>query len=248
MTLQLVRNGGDLTEFDVRPLNGDISDTATYRALREKIRSGAGAKNFADSYTREDALDEQSWHDWCSPRREHCIIGTFDKKKGNKLVSIIMITAQGPADSLVAEWEATWVEEDYRGSGVAKRAYEEAHRVTMELGYQHAAVFIREDNHHCQTIRESHGFTYLCTNTNQRWEDGSIADANLFMLDLYPDRSVDVNCHGRALRRLERTLEALKGEAPIMREAVNKQISDLHAEMAHSAQIVRYPLAKASLG
>ena len=66
----------------------------------------------------------------------------------------MMITAQGPAKSLVAEWEATWVEPEYRGSGVAKRAYDEVYQLTKQLGYQHAVVFIREDNFHSRAMRE----------------------------------------------------------------------------------------------
>ena len=45
-------------KFDVRLLTGDEGDTAAYRALRNKIRNSEGARNFANSYTQEDELNE----------------------------------------------------------------------------------------------------------------------------------------------------------------------------------------------
>ena len=241
----LPRQEIDPVHFDLRLLRGDGPDTAAYRALRNKIRHSEGARNFADSYTREDALNESLWREWCAAKREHCVVGTFDKRNANKLASIMMITAQGPADSLVAEWEATWVEPEYRGSGVARRAYDEVHRVSKELGYQHAVVFVRDDNLHSRTIREAQGFTYVGTKKNEHWADGSVADTNLYILDLYPNCPADENPHQRAIRRLEETVASMKDEVPFISEALQNRIATLRNEKVIALLTDQQPKLKA---
>ena len=243
----LTKLGLDAARFDIRLLNGGKDDTAAYRALREKIRNGDGARNFADSYTREDELNEPLWREWCAAKREHCIVAAFDRKEDNKLASIMMITAQGPANSLVAELEATWVELEYRGSGVAKRCYEEVQKTAMEIGYQHAVVFIREDNHHSRKIREAQGFTHVRTKKDEHWADGSIADTNLFILDLYPDCPASENPHERAIHRLEETIKSMNGEVPFIGEAMRDRIKALKNETyVHATRYLAGTLA--SLG
>lgn len=224
----LAKSEFSLMRFDLRPLTEN--DVDAYRALRSKIRNGDGARNFADSYTKEDRLDEQSWREWCAVKREHYIVGAFDKEKKNKLASIMMVTGQGPANSLIAEWETTWIEPEYRSSGLAKFAYEEVSRLTKEFGYQHAAVFIRHDNHHSRAIREKQGFTYLATH-DVEWADRTIAPSNLYILDLFPDSPAEQSSHERAKRRLKDTLESMKGEVPFIGEALRKRITALQDDV-----------------
>src|ERR1700733_6367051 len=83
--------------YTLRFLSGDEADVAAYRDLRVRIRASDDARNFADSYTREDAHNKPAdpaqvlalWENWCNAKREHCILGVFDEEKaGNKLISI----------------------------------------------------------------------------------------------------------------------------------------------------------------
>jgi L-amino acid N-acyltransferase YncA len=218
----------DTARFVTRLLTGTEADTAAYRALRNKIRNSAGVRNFADSYTREDALNEQLWREWCAAKREHCIVGTFDKRQENRLISIMMITAQGASDSLVAEWEATWVEPDYRGTGVAGHTYKEVFRQTKEDGYQHAVVFIRDDNNHSRKIREGQGFTKIATH-DVEWADGTVGPSDLFILDLYPCPPGE-NRGEWAIGRLEVTHASMGGKVPFIEEAIEHRIDDLRED------------------
>jgi GNAT superfamily N-acetyltransferase len=214
----------DPAQFVVRPLTAD--DTENYRALRQKIRSSGGGRYFSDSYEREDRLNTQQWREWCSEKRDHCIIGTFYR---DRLVGIMMITAQGPKNSLACEWEATWLEPEYRKTGIARQAYERVHQWTRAHGYEHALAFIREDNARSREIREEQGFIYTRTKHGEVWADGSVADTNLFILDLSPKHAANGNPHD-AICRLEATLASMKGEIPLIEEAMRDRITSLRAE------------------
>jgi len=167
-------------QFEIRPLTGD--DSNAYRALRQRILDIGDGRYFSDSYEREGKLtNEQLWRDWCTEKREHCIMGTFADKA---LVGVMMITQQGNGQSPVVEWEATWLHPDFRMGGVAKMAYQRVHDWTVQQGYTVAAVFIREDNFRSQDIRTRQGFQRVYTIPNERWADGSIASTHAYVLDL----------------------------------------------------------------
>jgi GNAT superfamily N-acetyltransferase len=167
-------------QVEIRPLTGD--DSHAYRALRQKILDIGDGRYFSDSYEREQKLTtEQLWRDWCTEKREHCIIGTF---ANNTLAGIMMVTQQGDRSSAVVEWEATWLDPHYRNGGIAKAAYEKVYQWTIDQGYTFAAAFIRADNQRSQDIRKKQGFAYAYTLQDEKWADGSIGDTHAFILDL----------------------------------------------------------------
>ncbi len=167
-------------QFEIRPLTGD--DSNAYRALRQRILDIGDGRYFSDSYEREGNLGtEQLWRDWCTEKREHCIIGTFVDKS---LVGVMMATQQGGQASPVVEWEATWLDPLYRHGKIAKAAYEKVNQWTLDQGYTYAAVFIRADNQRSQDIRGKQGFVYAYTISDERWADGSVGDTRAFVLDL----------------------------------------------------------------
>ena len=234
-------------KYTFRLLNGDDSDVVAYRDLRDRIRAGEGARYFADSFTREDAnnKDENNrprepaqvlalWRDWCTAKRKLCILGTFDnEKEGNKLIGIMMITAQGPSDSKIAEWEATWVEPGYRKTriaglthSVAGLGYETVHALTRILGFEHAAVYIREGNVTSRTIREGQGFIRIGRHSVNDWGDGKTADADLLLLDLRTRPEAEHPDHW-AISRLETTLESMGNEVPFLGDAIQHRIAAL---------------------
>ena len=88
----------DLADLTTRPLTS--ADTPAYRALRQHILATADGRFFADSYSREAALTEADWREWCSQKPEQCILGTFD---GRGLIGIVMMTRYGPAEDSTAE-------------------------------------------------------------------------------------------------------------------------------------------------
>jgi RimJ/RimL family protein N-acetyltransferase len=175
------------TNLHIRILNA--ADVPTYRALRQRILNSPDARYFADSFTREAALTESQWLDWCSETPEHCIVGTFD---AGELVGIIMVTRYGdPADSSV-EWEASWLDPRYRSHGIAARAYQRVELWTLAQGYQRALVFIREDNLRWLAIREKHGFRHAGKLRNVQWADGTTADAYALELELHAHGRIEV--------------------------------------------------------
>jgi RimJ/RimL family protein N-acetyltransferase len=166
--------------LDIRILTA--ADAPAYRALRQRIRNSPDARFFADSFTREAALTESQWLEWCSETPEHCIVGTFD---GGELVGIVMVTRYGDAEDSSVEWEAAWLAPCYRFHGIAAHAYQRVELWTAAHGYQHALVFIREDNFRWLAIREKHGFRHAGKLRNVQWADGTTADAYALELNLH---------------------------------------------------------------
>jgi len=185
--------------FFIRPLIS--SDRAAYQALRRKILKIGDGKYYSDSYVRESLLTQKEWLEWCTETPHHCIIGTFHK---DALIGTMMITEQTLLGSPIVEWEATWLDPQYRGKGIASLAYEEVRNWTKLHGYEFAIVFIRENNICSQQIRLRQGFAYLGTVHNERWADGSIADSNSFILDLYAnsETSLRKSCSVRKIYEL----------------------------------------------
>jgi GNAT superfamily N-acetyltransferase len=171
-----------LQNITFRPLTA--SDTANYRALRQWILNSADSKYFSDSYEREARLTDDQWLEWCSEKREHCILGTFDK---DDLVGIIMVTQQGSPDSPIVEWEAAWLDPRYRGTGLGKTFYEEARQWSRKQGYKFVAGFIRETYTPAVDICKGQGFVYVYTIKDEIWADGSVADTHAYLLDLRSD-------------------------------------------------------------
>jgi L-amino acid N-acyltransferase YncA len=203
-------------QFEIRPLTGD--DSNAYRALRQRILDIGDGRYFSDSYEREAKLTTpQLWGDWCTEKREHCIMGTFADKQ---LVGVMMITQQGDAKSPVVEWEATWLHPDYRMGGVARMAYQRVHDWTVQQGYRYAAVFIREDNCRSQDIRTRQGFQRVYTIPNETWADGSVASTHAYVLDLRapPDRAAQrlktIDHLAEAIAYLQTGLHAAPSAAP----------------------------------
>lgn len=176
-------------EVVTRALQSD--DSEAYFALRQRIIDLNEHRNFADSYERELQLKTpEERRAWCEETREHCIIGSF---VNGELVGAMMITMQWPQLPQVCEWEATWVDPRYRGTGVAKASYEEVWNWTMAQGYKYAAVFIRDDNGRSRHIRQEQGFMRLATIHGERWADGSVANSELFIRDLHAQRQPGVD-------------------------------------------------------
>jgi GNAT superfamily N-acetyltransferase len=157
------------------------ADTSAYRALRQRILNTRDALYFSDSYEREAQLTESQWPEWCAEKREHCILGTFDKAE---LVGIIMITRQGGKGSPIVEWEAAWLDPRYRGTGIGKSAYERAKQWSKDQGYKFVAGFIRATYTPSLDICRGQGFVYAYTIKQETWADGSVADTHAYLLDL----------------------------------------------------------------
>ena len=167
-------------QFEIRPLSGD--DAPAYRALRQRILAIGDGRFFSDSYEREARLTtSELWRDWCTEKREHCIIGTFAEKA---LVGAMMITRQGGASSPVVEWEATWLDPLFRGHKVGKAGYERVSQWSIDQGFSFAAVFIRADNQRSQDIRAQQGFAFAYTVPGETWADGSVGDTNAYVMGL----------------------------------------------------------------
>ena len=60
------------------------------------------------------------------------------------------------------------------------------HQWTLDNGYQHAVVFIRDENTRSRDIRLKQGFVYMYTKPDEIWADGSIAKAHCYALALLP--------------------------------------------------------------
>lgn len=168
----------------IRPLTA--ADSAAYRSLRQKILNTRDALYFSDSYERERQLTENQWHEWCTEKAEHCILGTFD---GAELIGILMVTRQGGTGSPVVEWEAAWLDPRYRGKGIGKLSYEEAQRWSQTHGYKFVVGFIRDTYTPASDICKHQGFVYAYTIRDELWADGSVADTHALLLDLQPQAS-----------------------------------------------------------
>jgi GNAT superfamily N-acetyltransferase len=162
-----------------RPLTS--ADAPTYRALRRHVLAIGDGRFFADSYTREAALDKTQWREWCAEKQGHCIIGTFDRRA---LIGVVMITQYGPAADRTVEWEAAWLDPRYRRQGVTQRVYQQVEQWTKDHGYRFVRVFIRDDNTRWQDIRLRQGFACTHTTPDIRWADGTLAAAKAYARDL----------------------------------------------------------------
>jgi RimJ/RimL family protein N-acetyltransferase len=163
----------------IRPLTTD--DAAAYRALRKKILAIGDGRYFSDSYEREERLSESQWRDWCTETPEHCIFGVFHR---HHLIGVMMVTRQGAAEDRTVEWEAIWLDPRYRRQGIARRAYEQVERWTLDHGYDRVALYIRADNQRSLDIHRRQGACYIYTKPGEMWADGSIGDTHAFVLDL----------------------------------------------------------------
>lgn len=164
----------------IRPLTA--ADSAGYRQLRQRILDIGEGKLFSSSYTREQQFtSEDQWREWCTETPVRCIIGIFVE---GALSGIMGITPCGAPGSLTAEWDATWVDPQYRRSGIAGPAYEAVRAWSHDHGYRYAVVDIRADNTRSREIRENQGAMYLCTKRAATWADGSTADVHYFLLNI----------------------------------------------------------------
>ena len=181
----------------IRVLTAD--DSHAYRALRQRILDLGDGRYFSDSYIREKQLNnEHACHEWCSERPDHCIFGTF---AGAALVGIMMVTQYGQPEDRAVEWEAIWLDPNYRRLGIAKQAYQKIQQLTENQGYRRVITFIRTDNERARHIRQKQGARLISTKHDEVWADGSIGDVHTFILDLYP--TISRTKQVRALRRLE---------------------------------------------
>jgi GNAT superfamily N-acetyltransferase len=198
----------------VRPLRA--SDCGIYRALRARVLTLGEGKYFTDHIKESRLTTEKQWHDWCTETHEHCIMGTFIE---GELVGVMSITMYGPPESLTVEWESTWLDPRYRKFGLAKPAYEKVYQWTKDQGYKYAAVLIRHDSLRSREIREKHGAVYVCTKRGEKWDDGSAADLNLFVIDLYPAPVAQNKVYDHAIRSLESIIVSLQQEISVMNAA-----------------------------
>jgi L-amino acid N-acyltransferase YncA len=202
------------TRAIIRPLT--VNDCSVYRALRKKILETGEGKYFSDSYLREQKFaTEKQWNDWCDETQKHCIMGTFI---GGSLVGVMMITMQEPAESSTVEWEATYLEPEYRRSGIARLSYQKVLEWTINAGYKHAVVYIRDDNTRSREIREKQGFIYQGTKRNEVWADGSVEDSHFYMLNL--NEPYENGLYKEAIRKLESTCLFHDHEVPVMDKAI----------------------------
>jgi RimJ/RimL family protein N-acetyltransferase len=167
-------------DISIRPLTA--ADVAAYRALRQRVLDLGDGKYFSDSYTREATLDEPGWREWCTEKPDHCIMGTFDR---DRLIGVMMITQHGEPAANTVEWEAIWLEPDYRGKKIASLAYREVWHWSTRHDYDTVALFIRADNQHSIDIHRALGAVYQYTKDKPEiWADGSIANVEVYQLRL----------------------------------------------------------------
>jgi RimJ/RimL family protein N-acetyltransferase len=181
----------DPDRISIRPLTA--ADGEAYRRLRQHIRESGEAKFFSSSYIMEQHLtSEDQWREQAAETGVRCIIGVF---VGVELAGIMGILPYGDPRHLTAEWIATWIAPNHRGSGVTGQAYQKVREWTRDHGYRYAVGDIRADNTRSRAIRERQGAMYLFTRRNVTWADGSTCDADFFILNLVPgaetSRSVD---------------------------------------------------------
>jgi RimJ/RimL family protein N-acetyltransferase len=189
----------------IRPLTAE--DSQAYRRLRQHILELGDGRVFSSSYTREQQLtSEQQWREWCTETPTRCTIGSF---VDGALVGITCILVCGDPTNLTVEWYATWMDPEYRRSGIAKQAREAVRAWSHDHGYRYAITDIRADNTLFREVREKEGAMYLFTQRDVTWADGSTADTNFFMLNLSPgaERS---RSGGQAIAFLEAALAFLK--------------------------------------
>ncbi len=194
-------------EVVVRPLTA--ADSEAYRRLRQQILDSDEARFFSSSYISEQHLtSEEQWREHCAETPVRCTIGIF---VDGQLAGIMGILPCGDPRNRTAEWIATWTAPQYRRSGVTGQAYRKVRQWSYDHGYRYAVGDIRADNTRSRAIREKQGAMYLFTRRNETWADGSTADADWFMLNLFPgaetSRSLD-----QAAAFLEAALAFVKHE------------------------------------
>jgi GNAT superfamily N-acetyltransferase len=189
----------------IRPLTA--ADSHAYRRLRQHILDIGDGRVFSSSYTREQQLtSEQQWREWCTETPTRCTIGSF---VNDKLVGITCILVCGDPRNLTVEWYSTWMDPQYRRSGLAKQAREKVREWSYAHGYRYAITDIRADNTLFREVREKEGAMYLFTQRDVTWADGSTADTNFFMLNLSPGAERSRSA-GQAAALLEAALAFLK--------------------------------------
>lgn len=200
----------------MRPLTAN--DSTAYRQVRQKILAIGDGKYFSSSYTRENAFKtEAQWRSWCEETQEHCTIGIFC---GSKLIGIMGIVRYGQPENCAVEWEATWLDPEYRRLGVARLAYKKVQQWTKDHGYKYAVVLIRDQNTRSREIRERQGAVYMETKPNEIWADGSVGDVHVFLLDLSEPRQDKTK--DQAIQRLEEIFRSLEHEPSTVREPVSQ--------------------------
>lgn len=199
----------DFARLTIRPLAAD--DSNAYRTLRKRILEIGDGRYFDSSYVRERSfVTEKDWRNWCTEQQDHCTIGTFID---GELIGVMGIVQFGHPDDRIVEWEATWLDPQYRKFGIARLSYEKVQQWTKEHGYRQAVVFIREDNVRSHQIRRAQGAIYLHTLHNQIWADGSIGNMDFFVIDLSPAGTEQDNPYKRALQYLNETHASLSEES-----------------------------------
>jgi GNAT superfamily N-acetyltransferase len=200
-----------IQQCEIRSLTGD--DAAAYFERRDHVLKIGDGHFFSDSYEREQALTtEQQRHDWCTEKHNHCIIGAFS---GQELVGFVMITQYGQPQDSTVEWEAAWVNPDYRKTGLTKSIYEKVEKWTTDQGYRYVKSFIREDNKRWLEIRRKLGFVEIGTKHVPRWADGTSGNMIVLRLDLHapkPQAQRTLSCLEETLSFLQ-TLQEKPNEA-----------------------------------
>jgi RimJ/RimL family protein N-acetyltransferase len=196
-----------LDQVVFRPLIA--ADSEAYRRLRQRVLDLGEGRFFNTSYDKDrQSTSEDQWRERCAETPVRCTIGIFVE---GALVGIMGILPYGDPANRTAELESTWIDPQYRRTGVAREAYERVRQWCLEHGYRYAIIEIRADNTRSREIREKQGVTYLFTRRNVAWADGSTADTLFFLQNLLPgaerSRSLD-----QAIPFLEAALTFLKQE------------------------------------
>jgi L-amino acid N-acyltransferase YncA len=194
-----------LERIEIRPLTAD--DSSAYFERRSEILEMGDGHYFSDSYERERQLTtEPQRRDWCSAKREHCIMGAFTN---GKLVGFVMITQYGPPEDSTVEWEAAWMHPRYRGTGLTKALYEQVQQRTVDQGYSFVKSFIRADNKRWLDIRRRLGFVNVGIKRNDCWADGTYGDTHVLQFDLRAFEPA-LQQQKEAIRHLEQTVDVLE--------------------------------------
>jgi len=165
--------------ISIRPLTS--ADTPKYRTLRQEILASKDAKYFSDSFERERSLNDEQWAEWCSEKREHTILGAFDKEA---LVGIIMITGQGKESTTLAEMEAAWLQPQYRGL-TGYRLYKAGLDWAKNRGgYEFVISCIRDTASASIRLCQALGYVYAYTIKDELWADASVADTKAYVISL----------------------------------------------------------------
>jgi len=195
----------------IRPLTA--GDTEAYRALRQRVLQIGDGRYFGDSYMRENQLKTaHAWAEWCTEKLDHCIFGTFI---GSTLIGVMMITHYHGFGDRTVEWEAIWLEPQYRRRGLARLAYDYLRRWTQGRGFNRVVLFIRADNVRSLHVHRKLGARYVITKRDEVWADGGIADVHTFLLDL-DAHQIDI------ARPLVETISFPKDQRPPRQESRNQ--------------------------